>query len=280
VGADLHGKLLFPSDNAWNRDISLDPVDPNSESYIAACGSDRTVVPLFGNHMGIQYLVVPGTEARLPVSFDLASDDGPFPIPLNAPVENPDDDSSSRRVIVLDRDAWRLYEMVGATSDASSWRATAGAVFDLKSNDLRPASKYAANAAGLPVFAGLLRIDEVFTRKEILHALSFSCANVRGAYVAPATRSKSPSTDPTLPVMGTRVRLKADFDISRFPAGARVVLIALKRYGMFLAEQGVNWGINGEPSARWADDEVTQALRQIKGSDFEVVKIGAVTGNN
>jgi hypothetical protein len=198
-------------------------------------------------------------------------------VPLDAPVENPADATSSRRVLVIDRSAWRLFELVGAARDGSRWTATAGAIFDLSSNALRPESMYAANAAGLPVLAGLVRRDEVFARKEIRHALSFSCPRTRNAHTLPARRSKSTDADPSLPVMGMRVRLKADVDISGFSPAARVVLIALKRYGMLLAENGVSWGINGEPSDDWAAAGVNEALRQIKGSDLEVVELGDVT---
>jgi hypothetical protein len=279
VGADLQGKTLFPADNAWNRDVSNDPVDPDSDALVAACGRERALVPLFGSDMGIPYLVIDGTKAPVPVAFDLAdgSDPGPYRVPLDAPIEDPTDAASSRRVLVVDRAAWRLFELVGAARDGSRWTATAGAVFDLSSNALRPESMYAANAAGLPVLAGLVRRDEVFVRKEIRHALSFSCPRTRNAYTSPATRSKSTDADPSLPVMGLRVRLKAGVDISKFSPAARVVLIALKRYGMLLAENGVSWGINGEPSDDWAAGGVSEALRQIKGSDLEVVEVGDVT---
>src|SRR3954470_15939427 len=219
ANASLHGKRPFPADNAWNRDVSGDPVDPNSATLIAACGSAATGLhPDFGTVWngapnGIPYVVVAGTQGKVPVSFDYAdeSDPGPYPVPANAPVEGGTNGTGDRHVLVIDRDSWKLYELYDAhpLSGGASWHAGSGAVFDLNSNVLRPAGWTSADAAGLPIFPGLVRYDEAVEQKSIRHALRFTCPVTRRAYVAPARHWASSRTETNLPPMGMRVRLRA-----------------------------------------------------------------------
>ncbi|HEX8136168.1 MAG TPA: hypothetical protein VF544_01130 [Pyrinomonadaceae bacterium] len=284
-GASLHGKRVFPADNPWNQDISQMPVDPNSANLIASIGLDAGLHPDFGTTWagapnGIPYVVVSGTQQKVPITFtDYGdeSDPGPYPVPADAPIEGGPNGTGDRHVIVIDRDNWKLYELYSAypVGGGTSWRAASGAVFDLNTNALRPAGWTSADAAGLPVFPGLVRYDEVYEIREITHALRFTAARTRRAYVAPARHFASSNTDPNLPPMGMRVRLKASFDISRFSPGVQVILTALKRYGMILADNGSNWYVSGAPDPRWNDSELSN-LRSIKGSDFEVVQMGTI----
>ncbi|MGH9900867.1 MAG: hypothetical protein ACRD68_03405 [Pyrinomonadaceae bacterium] len=283
--ADLRGKRVLPADNPWNQDVSGSPVDPNSANLIASIGLTTGLHPDFGTTWagapnGIPYVVVSGTQARVPITFTAygdESDPGPYPVPPDAPVEGGPNGTGDRHVIVVDRDNWKLYELFSAypESGGAGWRAAGGAVFDLNSNVLRPAGWTSADAAGLPIFPGLVRYDEVHGRKEITHALRFTARVTRRAYVHPARHFASSNTDPNLPPMGMRVRLKASFDISGFPPAARVILTALKKYGMILADNGGNWFVSGAPDPRWDDDELS-TLRRVKGSDFEVVRMGTI----
>ena len=224
----------------------------------------------------------PGNAASVvPVKFDYAdeSDPGPYPIPPDAPIEGGPKADGDRHVLVIDRDHWKLYELWNAhpIDGGRSWQAGSGAVFDLASNKLRPAGWTSADAAGLPVFPGLVRYDEVVERKAITHALRFTCVHSRRACLPPATHFASKSDDPDLPPMGMRVRLRADFDISGFPPEAQVILTALKKYGLILADNGSDWYLSGAPDPRWNDDALN-TLKRVKGSDFEVMKMdGLVT---
>lgn len=258
AGASLEGRRPFPDDNPWNRDVSGDPVDPASATLIASCGL-RNLHPDFGTvwqgaPIGIPYVVVAGTQGTVPVTFqyDDESDPGPYPIPADAPIEGGPDADGDRHVLVVDRDAWKLYELFDArpVDGGASWTAGSGAIFDLSSNALRPAGWTSADAAGLPIFPGLVRYDEAVERGEIRHALRFTCPRTRRAYVPPARHWASSSTDPALPPMGMRVRLRADFDTSGFPEEVQVVLEAMKRYGMLLADNGSGWYVSGAPDSR------------------------------
>jgi hypothetical protein len=285
IGASLHGRQVFPADNAWNQDISTAPVDPNSNNLIASIGLSTGLHPDFGTvyagaPIGIPYVVVSGSQAKVQINFTAygdESDPGPYPVPPNAPVEGGASSTGDRHVIVIDRDAWKLYELYSAypAGGGASWNAACGAVFDLNSNALRPAGWTSADAAGLPIFPGLVRYDEVFELGEIRHALRFTVQRTRRAYVFPARHFASSDTNPNLPPMGMRVRLKASFDISRFSPAVQVILKAMKKYGMIVADNGSNWYISGAPDSRWNDDELS-TLRQIKGSDFEVVQMGMI----
>jgi hypothetical protein len=285
AGASLHGKRVFPADNAWNQDISGLPVDPNSSNLIASIGLNTSLHPDFGTVWagapnGIPYVVVSGAQPKVPITFTAygdESDAGPYPVPPDAPIEGGTSGTGDRHVIVIDRDNWKLYELFSAypVNGGASWRAAGGAVFDLNSNALRPAGWTSADAAGLPIFPGLVRYDEVFEQREITHALRFTAQLTRRAYVYPARHFASSNTNPNLPPMGMRVRLKASFDVSRFSPAMQVILTALKKYGMILADNGSNWYISGSPDPRWNDDELN-TLKGVKGSDFEVVQMGTI----
>jgi len=280
AGASLNGALPFPADNPWNLDVSGDPVDPKSSTLIASCGLVN-LHPDFGTvwqgaPIGIPYVVVSASQPKVPVSFGYAdeSDPGPYPIPPDAPIEGGASSSGDRHVLVIDRDAWILYELFDARplNGGAAWEAGSGAIFDLSSNDLRPAGWTSADAAGLPIFAGLVRYDEVMETGEIRHALRFTCPRSRRAYVSPARHWASSDTDPDLPPMGMRVRLEASFEDSGFPPEVRVILAAMKRYGLFLADNGSPWYVSGAPDSRW-DDEVLGALKTVPSSAFEVVRL-------
>jgi hypothetical protein len=267
---------VFPADNAWNRDVSSLPVDPNSAHYlasIAAVGGNQKLHADFGGGgaYGIPYITVPGTQPKVPVDF-LAyadeSDPGPYPIPLAAPVEG----GSDRHVLAVDRDHCKLYELFGAATGTSRWSADSGAVFDLTSNALRPEGWTSADAAGLPIFPGLVRYDEVASG-HIDHALRFTISKSQRAYLHPATHWASSSTDANLPPMGLRLRLKASFNVSSYTGEARVVLDALKKYGMIVADNGSNWFISGAADTRWNDDDLNQ-LKTVPGNAFETVDTG------
>lgn len=284
-GASLHGKRLFPPDNPWNQDISLSPVDPNSANLIRSIGLDDRLHPDFGTVWngapnGIPYIVVAGTQPLVPVkfrSYGSESDPGPYPVPRDAPIEGGANGNGDRHVLVIDRDGWKLYEMFGASpvNNGASWTAASGAVFDLNSNTLRPEGWTSVDAAGLPIFPGLVRYDEVFEQREIRHALRFTVGRSRKGYVYPARHYASSDADPNLPPMGMRVRLKSSFDISSYSAANQVILRALKKYGMFVADNGPGWFLSGAPDSRWSNDDLGM-LKTIKGSNFEVVRMGPV----
>jgi hypothetical protein len=282
-GASLNGRRPFPGDNPWNTDVSGARVDPRSATLIASCGS-ANLHPDFGTVWqgapnGIPYVVVGGNQARVPVTFAYAdeSDPGPYPIPADAPIEGGPAGTGDRHVLVLDREAWKLYELFDArpVDGGRRWTAGSGAVFDLSANALRPAGWTSADAAGLPIFPGLVRYDEAVERGEIRHALRFTCPRTRRAYVSPARHYASSSTDPNLPPMGMRVRLRASYDVSSFPTEVQVILNAMKRYGMLLADNGSAWYVSGAPDPRWSDDRLA-TLRRVPGSAFEVVEMGVV----
>jgi hypothetical protein len=286
ANASLNGRRPFPADNPWNRDVSRDAVDPASEVLIAACGGASTGLHAdFGTVWdgapnGIPYVVVQGTQGRVPVSFEYAgeSDPGPYPLPASAPVEGGPSGCGDRHVLVIDRDNWKLYELYDAhpQNGGSSWTAGSGAVFDLASNALRPAGWTSADAAGLPVFPGLVRYDEVVEQKAIRHALRFTCPATRRGYVSPARHFASSRTSTAYPPMGMRVRLRAGFEVGGYPANLQVILNAMKTYGMLLADNGSAWYVSGAPDPRWNDEELA-GLRAVRASDFEVVLMGPVT---
>jgi hypothetical protein len=284
-GGSLHGKQLFPPDNPWNEDISNLPVDPNSANLIASIGLSTGLHADFGTVYngapnGIPYVVVAGSQAPVPINFTAyadESDPGPYPVPPNAPIEGGPSSTGDRHVLVIDRDNWKLYEMGNAypVNSGASWNASGGALFDLNSNALRPAGWTSADAAGLPIFPGLVRYDEVFEQGVIAHALRFTVQNTRHAYVSPARHFASSLTSANLPPMGMRVRLKASVNISGYSPAMQVILRAMKQYGMFVADNGSNWFVSGAPDPRWNDDEL-HTLSGIKGSDFEVVQMGTI----
>jgi len=271
--------LLLPPDNPWNTRVDVLPLDPNSTDYIAHMAPETGLHPDFGTvwggaPIGIPYVVVPGDQPKVPIDFYYPdeSDPGPYPIPPDAPVEGAGGllDDGDRHVLVLDTDNRLLYEVYDAHKDGDHWHAGSGAIFDLTSNSLRPDGWTSADAAGLPILPGLVRYDEAVEKGVIDHALRFTVETTQRAYVYPATHFASEETDPDLPPMGLRLRLKASYDISGFPAELRVVLQALKTYGMMVADNGADWYVGGSPDPRW-DDEALSAIREVKGSDFEVV---------
>ncbi len=284
-GASFHGKQLFPPDNAWNEDVSISPVDPNSDNIIAGIGANTNLHPDFGTVWngapnGIPYIVVSGSQPKVPLNWTAygdESDPGPYPIPVDAPIEGGPNSNGDRHVLVIDRDNWKLYELGYAfpLNNGASWNANCGAIFDLNSNALRPAGWTSADAAGLPIFPGLVRYDEVFEQQEIKHAIRFTADITRRAYVAPARHWASSNTSVNRPPMGMKVRLKASFDISTFTPAMQVILRAMKKYGMILADNGSNWYFSGAPDMRWSDNELNQ-LKTLKGSNFEVVKMNNI----
>ena len=279
-------RTVFPPDNAWNRDVSAESVDPNSTNLIASCGATRSLHPDFGTTYdgvpwGIPYVTVRGAQPRVPVSFHYGdeSDPGPYPIPPHAPIEGGPASSGDRHVIVVDVDNWKLYELFDArpVNGGTSWTAGSGAVFDLGSNALRPEGWTSADAAGLPIFPGLVRYDEV-AAGAITHALRFTCPSTRRAYVPPARHYASNLTNPNLPPMGMRARLKASVDISTFPPDVQVILRALRTYGMILADNGGGFFVSGAPDPRWNDANI-DTMKRIRGADFEVILMnGIITG--
>ena len=271
---------LFPATNAWNTDISQYPLHPLSGNFIASIGSLTSLHPDFGTVWngapnGIPYVVVPGNQPLVPVSFDYAdeSDPGPYPIPPDAPIEGGAGSTGDRHILILDPAHLKLYELYDAQNLGSSWHAGSGAVFDLTSNALRPDRWTSADAAGLPMLPGLVRYDEV-AAGVIDHALRFTVSSTQRGFIHPATHYASSNTDPSLPPMGLRLRLKASYDISGFPASVQVILRALKKYGMIVADNGTSWYISGAPDPRWSDDEL-HTLSQVPGSAFEAVYTGS-----
>jgi hypothetical protein len=270
---------IFPTDNPWNTDISGKDIDPNSDVLIASIGNDVHLHPDFGttwegSRIGIPFNLVGAGQPKVDVNFYYGSesDQGPYPIPPNALIE----DGSDRHVLVVDTVNAILYELYDASKNSdNSWNAGSGAIFDLNSNELRPDTWTSADAAGLPIFPGLVRYEEVVEKGEINHALRFTIQNSRNAYIHPATHGASDSYDENIPPMGMRVRLKAAFDISGFSPNIKVILRALKKYGMFVADNGSNWYITGAHDMRWDDEELGE-LKTIEGSNFEVVEMGTV----
>jgi hypothetical protein len=259
---------IFPTSNPWNQRVDRLPIDPRSDAIVAAIGADEPFHPDFGTQYGIPFTTVSGRQRRVPVSFDYAdeSDRGPYPIPADVPLEQ----GSDSHALIVDRDRCRLYELFAAHRAGSGWQAGSGAIWNLRSNRLRPKGWTSADAAGLPILPGLARWDDV-KRGSIDHALRFTVAQTRDAFVFPARHAASSLTDADLPPMGMRFRLKASYDVSRLPRQARIVAVALQRYGMIVADNGSDWFVTGAPSPHW-DDEQLNALKQLRGSDFEVVK--------
>lgn len=293
AGAALNGAIAFPANNPWNLDISSAPVDPNSDALIASIGLNTGLHPDFGAGLhngapiGIPYVVVAGTQARVTVrwtDYGDESDPGPYPVPADAPIEGGPSSNGDRHVLVIDRDGNRLYELFRAfPQGGSAWDAACGAVFHLDSNTVRPGGQAgwtSADAAGLPIFPGLARYEEAALGPGgIRHALRFTVARSRRAYVPPATHWASSSTSADLPPMGMRVRLKASFMIpAGFSAETRALLAAMKKHGMIMADNGSNWYVSGAPDSRWNNSRLNSELGQVRGRDFEVVRMdGLVT---
>lgn len=281
IGASLNGARPFPANNAWNMDVSKFRVHPNSQNIISSIGLNTGLHPDFGTFwegspIGIPYVVVPGSQQPVPVEFvwwPNESDAGPYPIPANAPIEGGSQSDGDRHVLVIDRDTWQLYETYYSfpVNSGASWTAGSGSRWNLRSNKLRPLGWTSADAAGLAIFPGLVRRDEVLAG-EIRHAFRFTASVTREAYVYPATHSAGSTSNPNAPPMGLRVRLKAGFNVDNpaFSPNVRVILRAMKKYGMILADNGSNWYVSGTHDPLWDDEELSD-LSRVKGSDFEVV---------
>jgi hypothetical protein len=274
----LAGCAMFPADNAWNMRVDGLPLAANSDAIIATIGSGVGLHPDFGSGkwaggpIGIPYNLVPATQKKSRVSFLYAdeSDPGPYPIPNKVKIEY----GSDHHALIVDTGACKLYELYALRRKDSRWRAGSGAIWSLNSNTLRPAGWTSADAAGLPILPGLVRYDEV-AAGAIDHALRFTVQRTRRAYVYPARHFASSLTDPNLPPMGLRLRLRASFATSGFPQQSRVLLEALKRYGMMVADNGSSWYISGAPDPRWSNDDL-HTIGRVKGSDFEVVDPAAI----
>lgn len=277
---------LFPADNIWNTRIDLLPVHPQSEAYIDAIGRDTPFHADFGSGIwppenggpiGIPFVVVPAGQEGVSVDFYYPedSDPGPYPIPPNPPIEGGPDADGDRHILIVQEETCRLYELYDAhPREDGGWDAGSGAIFDLQSNALRPAGWTSADAAGLPILPGLVRYEEV-TAGEIAHALRFTAPQTQRAFVWPARHFASDLTDSDFPPMGQRFRLRADFDMSEFDPAVQVILRAMQRYGLILADNGSPWYISGVPDERW-DNDLLRQLGRMTGSDFEAVDSSAL----
>jgi hypothetical protein len=274
----IAGCQIFPADNPWNQDISQLPLHPNSANFINSIGADDHLHPDFGSpaEYGIPYVIADANTPDVMVVADYAdeSDFGMAPIPANPLIEGTYASDGDRHVIVLDKSDCTLYETWSSYFENGIWNVGSAAKFDLDSNALRPDGWTSADAAGLPILPGLVRYDEV-QAGEINHALRFTVSTTQRGYIHPATHFASSSTDPNHPPMGLRLRLKADYDISGYSAEAQVVLRALKKYGMIVADNGSDWFISGESNPNWNDEAINQ-LKQVPGSAFEVVNTGEI----
>jgi hypothetical protein len=268
---------VFPKSNVWNKRVDGLPVAANSTQIISSIGAERGLKADFGSGLwegapiGIPITVVGRRQPKTRVSFEYAeeSDRVAYPVPRSVAIEGGRRSGGDRHALIVDRDACKLYELFALYPHGKGWRAGSGAVWNLRSNRLRPAGWTSADAAGLPILPGLARYDEV-RRGVIDHALRFTVRRTRRAYVYPARHFASNSNDASLPPMGLRVRLKASFDVAGYPRQSRIVLTALKRYGMLVADNGSDWFITGAPNPGWRNDDL-RALARVKGSDFEVV---------
>jgi hypothetical protein len=280
-GASLNGFLPFPSDNLWNKDISASPVDPNSTAIINFIGSSVGLHADFGagqynnSTIGIPYSVVGASQPLIPVNFTAygaESDAGPMPIPLTAPIEGyPNPGTGDRHVLVLDNSNCYLYELYSAYPQSDRWNADSAAIWDLLANEQRPYTWTSADAAGLPIFPGLIRYDEV-AAGQIKHAIRFTVQHSSAGMTPPASHWASNSSDPHAPPMGMRVRLKSSFNVSSFSAANQVILNAMKKYGLIVADNGSSMYISGAPDDRWSNDDLHN-LGSVTASNFEVVQI-------
>ncbi len=279
----LAGCQILPDDNIWNTPIDTMPVLAASNQYVTSIGPTTCVHPDFGSGtwnggpIGIPITLVNKSQPLVPVTFDYAdeSDPGPYPIPASAAIEGGANSDGDRHILVLNRDSCRLYELYYAwPQPGGRWTAGSGAVYDLRSNALRPDSWTSADAAGLPILPGLVRYDEV-AAGEIAHAIRFTVSMTRKAHVWPARHDASTRTGSQYPPMGQRFRLKASVDISQFSTPVQVILKAMKKYGIILADNGSNWFISGVPDSRWNNNQLRE-LSRITGNDFEAVDVSSL----
>jgi len=280
---DINGCQVFPTNNIWNVPVDSLPLDSNSAAYVNTIGASASAHADFGSGLwdggpiGVPFVVVSNSQPFVSVTFDYSdeSDPGPYPIPSNAPIEGGPNSSGDRHVLVLDRDSCVLYELYDAhPQTGGSWHAGSGAIFDLNVNALRPAGWTSADAAGLPILPGLVRYDEV-AGGEIRHAIRFTVPQTRNTYVWPARHYASNLSGVKYPPMGQRFRLKTSFDISSFSPDVQVILTALKKYGMILADNGSSWYLSGVPDDRWNNDDLHE-FGQITGAAFEAVDVSSL----
>jgi hypothetical protein len=269
---------IFPANNPLNQEIAHAPVAPNSAAYIASIGLTGHLHPDFGTNpsYGIPYTVVGPHQPKVPIKFTEygeESNPGPYPIPANAPVEGAGEEGD-RHVLVLQEGNCKLYELYNAQRAANGWEAGSGAVFNLRSNALRPNGWTSADAAGLPIFPLLVRYPEV-QAGQIDHALRVTVQLTQAGFIHPATHFASSSTDPALPPMGLRLRLKASYSLAGFHGESLIILRALKRYGLIVADNGSSWYITGAPDPRWNDEDLEQ-IKRVPGSAFEAVQTGSI----
>ena len=272
---------MFPLDDDWNREVSAAPIDPRSDVILAVLGASwRNLHADFGSNpeYGVPYVVVSGSQPRVAMSFLYVgeSDPGPYPFPSDIPVQGGPGATGDRHAVALERDSCLLYETYDTHWNGSGYSAASGSVFDLRTGKLRPDSWTSATASGLPILPGLARYDEVVEKGEIRHALTFTAAHAARAWVHPATHYGN-SDDPNAPPMGTRVRLKASYDISRYTGAARTILLALQRYGMFLIDEAQDGfvAISGATDSRWDDHDLDQ-LKSVPFSAFEVIQLASM----
>jgi len=285
AGGDLPCPL-FPADNIWNTPIDNLPVHPLSDAYLDTIGRDVNFHPDFGSGIwppedggpiGIPFVVVPADQPGVAVDFYYPdeSDPGPYPIPPNPPIEGGPDAGGDRHILIVQAETCRLYELYDAwPREDGGWDAGSGAIWDLRANALRPDGWTSADAAGLPILPGLVRYEEVATG-EIRHALRFTAPQTQRAYVWPARHFASDLTDALFPPMGQRFRLRADYDMNGFASEVQVILRAMQRYGIILADNGSPWYVSGAPDERW-DNDVLHQLDQLTGDDFEAVDVSAL----
>ena len=270
---------VFPASSVWNKRVDALPVAGNSSAIVGSIGAGLNLHADFGSGLwdggpiGIPITVVGSSTAKRVVRFEYAgeSDPGPYPIPSTVKIEGGRQSDGDRHAILVDRSACKLYELFALypRSGTPRWRAGSGAIWNLRSNRLRPAGWTSADAAGLPILPGLARYDEI-ARGRINHALRFTVERSRRAYIYPARHFASSLTDRDLPPMGLRLRLRANYPVAGFPRQARIVLTALKRYGMIVADNGSSWYVSGAPDHRWSNDQL-HTLHRVQGSDFVVV---------
>ncbi|MEO8692152.1 MAG: hypothetical protein ABI658_01470 [Acidimicrobiales bacterium] len=277
-GSTIGGCPAFPTDNYWHADVSGLPVHPNSAAYVASIGASSGLKADFGSGLweggpiGIPFVSVGAGQPKVTVGFDYddESDPGPYPIPANPPIEGGAQADGDRHILVVDSSTCRLYELFAAyPANNGAWTAGSGAIYDLRSNAMRPAGWTSADAAGLPILPGLVRYDEV-AQGVINHAIRITVPRTQKAYVWPARHLASSRTDTNLPPMGLWLRLRADFDVSGYPRDAQIILQALKKYGAIVADNGSPWYMSGAPDERWNND-VLQTLRRVPGSAFEAL---------
>src|SRR6266853_3086487 len=277
---------VFPSNNVWNTPVDTLPVHQKSAAYVNSIGASSPGHADFGAGLyqgapiGIPFITVPGSQTKVPVPFQSSdeSDPGPYPVPANAPIEGGSGSGGDRHVLVIDSDNCVLYELYAAYPQTDgSWTAGSGAIFNLKSNNLRPTTWTSADAAGLPIFPGLARYDEV-AAGVIQHALRFTAPYTQKAFVWPARHQASSITDTNYPPMGQRFRLKASFNMSGYAADVQVLLRAMQKYGIILADNGSAWFVSGAPDDRWDNNHLSQ-FRQLRGTDFEAVDESSLMGD-